>query len=141
MVVPHVDEGPVCSSVLNIRIPQVRAIHGTIVFQRRWDVKVSNLLAMWIADDVSDTAVIHPLGTVLRGPYDFIDEVAEVQHEANPLGLGSSCVFENHSAVGVLRALVRILATHKNKTNGSRIAHVRRCETRSFCFCELPECE
>ena len=42
------------------------------------------------------------------------------------LRFGSALVFEDHSAVGVLRALVRILATDKNKTNRSHVVHIGR---------------
>jgi len=59
--------------------------------------------------------------------YIISDEVAEVQHEANPVRFGCALILEDHSSVGVLRPLIRILATHENEANGSCVVHRWRC--------------
>src|SRR6202041_2447989 len=92
VVVPHVDERPAGSGVLQVRIAQIRTINCAIVFHSRRNVKVPDLLAVRIADDVPQAAVVDALRTVLWVPDNLIDEVAEVQHEVNPLRFGSSCV-------------------------------------------------
>lgn len=46
-----------------------------------------------------------------------VNKVAQVQHEIEPLEIGRSLVFENHSTIGILRALIYVLTAHERKSN------------------------
>src|SRR5579864_7008906 len=94
VVIPHVYEGPACARVLKIRITKIRTINGAIVFHCCWDMKVANLFAVRVADDISQAAVIHTLRSVLRIPHNFVDEVAEVQYETDSLRFGCTLILE-----------------------------------------------
>ena len=128
VVVPHVDEGPTGARVLKIGITEICAVSRAIVVHCGRNVEVADLFAVRVADDVADATVVHALRSVFWIPHNFIDEVAEVQHEANTICFGSALILENHSAVGVLRAVVGILATHESKADGSGVVHGGCCD-------------
>ena len=58
MVVPHADERPAGARVLQVGIVQVATIDGTVIGDRGRDVKVTDLLAMFVADDVANLPVV-----------------------------------------------------------------------------------
>ncbi len=89
-------------------------------------MEVSNLFAMLIANDVSQAAVVHALWAVFRIPDDLVDEIAEVKHEAELLVCRRALVFVNHAPIGILRTLIRILATDKCEARWARVDFCRR---------------
>ncbi len=125
VVIPHRHEGPARPSVLQIRVVKVGFIHGTIIVQRRGDVKVVNFLTVWIPDDVADAAIV--IGRTIFGiPDELIDEVAQVQHESELFVLWRALVFIDHPPICILRALIRVLATDEHKPYGAWIAGIGR---------------
>jgi hypothetical protein len=115
MVVPHRHERPPRPGVLNIRIVQVGAIDRPVIFDGRRNMEVLDPFAVRVSDDVAEAAVVHALRSILRIPHDFVDEVAEVQHEIEPIGGRGALVLENHPPECVLRALVDVLTADERK--------------------------
>ncbi len=72
---------------------QVGAIHGAVVIHIDRDVEVVDLLSLRIANQFSDLAVVVS-GTVLRIPDQLVDEVAQVQDEAEAVLLSSALILE-----------------------------------------------
>ena len=68
-----------------------------------------------IAHDVADLAIVHALRAIFRIPDHFVDEIAEMQHEAETILFGGALVFVDHPAIGVLRALIRVLAADERE--------------------------
>src|SRR5215469_3109914 len=64
---------------------------------------------------------VHPLRTVWGVPDDLINEVTQVEHEPQTILLGGTLVFENHSPISVLCALIRVLTTNEGKPHGSGV--------------------
>src|SRR5262249_48164602 len=120
MVIPHRDEGPAGTRVLQVGIMQVGAIHGAVVIERDRDVEVVNLLSLRIANDVPRLAVVVS-GAVLWIPDQLVYEVAQVQDEAEAVLLGSALILKDHSSVGVHRSEVRVLTTDKREVHRARI--------------------
>src|SRR5215468_1510375 len=125
MVVPHRNKGPARARVLQVWIMQVTAVHSAVVIDRDRDVEVVNLLSLRIANEFLDLAVVVS-GAVLRVPDQLVDEVAQVQDEAEAVLLRNALILEDHSSVRVLRSEVRVLTTDKREVYGSRIAIGRR---------------
>src|SRR3569833_341149 len=121
VIVPHVDERPAGTRVLQIGVVQICAIHGAVVIECGWNVEVGDLLAVLVAHDVAQPAVVHPLRAVFRIPDEFVDEVAQVQNETEPIGRGSFAVLEDHALVGVLGALIGVLTTYKREFHRARV--------------------
>ena len=126
MVIPHADEGPTRPRILQIGIVKIGAVNGAIVIQRRRDVKIVNLLAMLVANDVAQFSIVHALRTIFRIPDDLVNEIAQVQNEIEPLVFGRAQVFEDHAPIRVLRALIRVLATDEGEPDRARIIVGRR---------------
>jgi hypothetical protein len=122
VVVPDVDAGPAGAGVQEVRIGEIAAVERAVVLDRGRDVEVGDLLAVRIADDVAQAPVVHPLGPVLRIPDGLVDEVPEMEHEAQPFGLGALLVLEDHPPVGVASALGDVLAAHERETDGVVVA-------------------
>src|SRR5258708_29440656 len=61
---------------------QVRSVSGAIALDCRGNVKVPKLFAIRITNEVSKTAVVHPLRAIFRIPDEFVDKIAKMQHEA-----------------------------------------------------------
>src|ERR1700722_3607375 len=59
--------------------------------------------------------VVHSLRPVFRIPDDLVDEITEMQHESEPFICRGAFVFVDHAAIGILRALICILATDKSE--------------------------
>ena len=121
VVIPHVDEWPAGPRILNIRIVQVSPIDCTIIIQSRRNVTVVDLFAIRIANHVAEAPIVHSLRPVLRVPHHFIDEVAQMQHEVQAITIRCLLILKDHPAIGILRALIRILTTHKSKFDWPRI--------------------
>src|SRR5207302_10747442 len=73
-------------------------------------MKIANLFAVFVVNDVAQTTVVDALRSVFRVPDNFIDEVVEVKHEPEAILFRSAFVLENHSPVRILSPLVRVLA-------------------------------
>src|SRR5579864_741978 len=121
VVVPHIDEGPSSARILDVGVMQVPSINRAIVFERCGDVKVADLFAVRITIDLAYFPVVHPLRAIFGIPGDFVDEVAEMQHETELICFCSALVFKNHSSIGVLSALGHVLATDERERYGPRI--------------------
>src|SRR5262249_47190662 len=106
VVVPHTNKRPAGARILQVRVEQIAAIQRAVVFDRSRYVKVADLFAVGVADDVSKPASVHSTGSVLRIPDDLVDKVAEVQHKRKLFGLRSSLVLPDHSPIGVLGTLL-----------------------------------
>src|SRR5438309_8499478 len=65
-------------------------------------MKIANLFAVFVVNDVAQTTVVDALRSVFRVPDNFIDEVAEVKHEPEAILFRSAFVLENHSPVRIL---------------------------------------
>jgi hypothetical protein len=115
VVVPHCDERPAGPRVLDVGILQIRPIDRSIIRNRRRHVVVRNLLGVRIANNVAEAAIVHALRAIFGVPDDLVDEVAEVQHEVEPVGFRRPLVFENHPPIRVLRALIDVLAAHERE--------------------------
>src|SRR5215467_7013144 len=105
---------------------EVASVDNAVISNRRRNVKVLDFLASDVTNDVPQATVVHALGTVFWIPDEFIDEIAQVEHESQTIGLGGALVLENHSAIGILRSLGCILATHEGKSHRPRIIVGRR---------------
>src|ERR1700736_6115040 len=128
VVVPHVHKGPPRTRILNILVVQVRSVSGAISLDRRWYVEVSIFFAIRITNEVSQPAVIHPLRAIFRIPNEFVDEIAEMQHEAEAVLFSCPFIFKDHSAVRVLCPLRHILTAHESKANRPWVIRLRRCD-------------
>ena len=126
VVVPHADERPARPRVLQVGILEIGAEQRAVVIERDRDVEVADLLAGREPHDVAQPARVHALRAVLGVPHDLVEEVAEVEHEAEPIGLGALLVLEDHPAVGGLRALADVLAADERELDRPRIAGRRR---------------
>src|ERR1700756_1317654 len=120
IVVPHGNKGPAGTSVLQVGIMQVAAIHSTVVIHRNWDVEVLNFLSLRITNDFLHLAVVIS-GAVLRIPDQLVYEVAQVQNKAEPVLLRSVLILEDHSSVSVLRSEVCVLTTDEREMYRPRI--------------------
>ena len=104
MIVPHRHERPARAGVLEVGIAEIGAIDGAIAVERHGQVEIADLDALGQTDDLDDRAVVaglHLLGIL----DDLVDEVAEMEHEAELLGARRALVLEDHPAIGVLEAL------------------------------------
>src|SRR5262247_1111696 len=91
-------------------------------------MKVANLLAVFIANDVTQTASIISLRAILGIPDHLVDKIAEVQHKTQPLIRRPLLVFPDHAAVSICGSLLHILTTHKRKAHGATIIRSRRSQ-------------
>ncbi len=97
-----------------LRVPRIaRAHHASELPQpsQVFHVLVGSTVA--VTNDVSQTAVVHPVRTIFGVPNDFVDEVSEVKHEPDAILLGGLFVLKNHSAVRVLSTLVSVLTPYE----------------------------
>ncbi len=125
MVVPHGDERPARAGVLEVGIGEIAFVNGPIAVDRQREMKMANLAPVRDARDLVDRAVVARLRLV--GILDhLVDEITQVQNEAELLGGGSAFIFVNHPAIGVELALVDILTAHECEVHRSWIAWQRR---------------
>ena len=125
VVVPHGDERPARASVLEVRIGEIAFVDGPVAIDGQRYVEVAGLRAVRQARHLVDRAVVACLHLV--GILDhLVDEVAQVQNEAELLGGGSAFIFVNHPAIAVELALVDVLTAHECEVHRARIAWQRR---------------
>ena len=85
-------------------------------------MEIVDLFAVFIPDNVAQMAIVHALRAVFGIPDDFIDKVAEVQNETEPIMRSGTLVFEDHTAICALGAVIRVLTTDESKAHGSGVA-------------------
>src|SRR6185369_3813148 len=125
MVIPHGNKGKAGTSVLQVGIVQVAAIHSAVVIHVDRDVEVLNFLSLRITNDFLDLAVVIS-GAVLRIPDHLVDEVTQVQNEAEAVLLRSFLILEDHSSVRVHRSEICVLATDEREMYRPEIIIGRR---------------
>ena len=107
VVVPDAHEGPARARILQVRVLQVGVVEDAIVLQRvrHPEAVLGDRLALRKLDREGDEAVVAmAVLDLVRVLHDFVDEVAQVQHEAEPfLGRGA-LVFPDHPPIGVHRS-------------------------------------
>src|SRR5215831_7617438 len=89
-------------------------------------MKVTNLLAARVTNDVAQPPRVISLRSVFWIPNHFVDEIAEVEHEAESLIRRSPLVFPDHPAVGRRGALLHVLAAHEGESHRPAILIGRR---------------
>ncbi len=99
MIVPVADERPSRPRILDLRVVQVCAIHRTVIVYRRRHVEVADLLAVRIPDHIVELAIEVALWPVFRIPDDLVDEVAEMQNEAEAIIVRRALSFVDHPSV------------------------------------------
>ncbi len=88
-------------------------------------MEVSDLATVWNSRDLVNRAVV--AGLHLVGIFDdFVDEVAEVEHEIELVLGGGTFVLEDHSPIGVELAFVDVLAADEDEIHRARIIRQRR---------------
>src|SRR5262245_38650657 len=128
VVVPHTNERPASAGVLQVRVQEISLVKRPIVVYRSRHVKVTKLFTMRVTDDVTQPPRVHSLRTIFGIPDNFIDEVAEVEHEAESLVIGPPLVFPDHPAVSRRSALLNVLAANEGKAHGSAVLIGRRSD-------------
>src|SRR6516162_280736 len=101
---------------------KVVAIDSAVVRDHGWDMKVPDLFAVFVSNDVAKTTTVHPLRTIFGVPHYFVDEVSQMEHEAQLISLLRGHIFKDHSAICILRALIGVLTTDKGKPHGPVVA-------------------
>src|SRR5262245_7169936 len=99
-------------------------------------MKVTNLFAVPETDNVAQPPGVHALWPVFWIPDHFINEIAEMEHEAELILLLPLFVLPDHPAVGRQGALLRVLATHESEVHGSAIFVGRRCDSAAHAATE-----
>src|SRR5262245_41896060 len=89
-------------------------------------MKIPMLLAALIADEIAQPPVVVSLGTVLRIPDELINEVAEVQHEAQLVLRALLFILPTHPPVSRGWSHLHILSAHEGKMNRPGIISSRR---------------
>jgi hypothetical protein len=84
-------------------------------------MEIAMLLAMRIAHEIADAAIVVALRAVFGIPDEFVDEVAEMQDEAQARVGRRVLVVVDHAPVGRLRAEVRVLARNEREAHGTRV--------------------
>src|SRR5262249_26088812 len=128
VVVPHHHKWPTGARVLQVGVVEIRPVDRAIILNRRRNVKVGNLFAALVPNNIPQPPVVHSLRPVLRIPDDFVDEVTQVKDKSQTIGGGCVLILENHAAERVLCALVGILTTDERKLHCARVARVRCCD-------------
>ena len=125
VVVADADERKMRAGVLDVGIVDMRAIDMAIAGEVGRHVEIAHLAAVGNAAEVVDgarIAVRHLVGIF----DDFVDEVAQMEHEAELAIGGRALVLPDHPAKGVLRAFVDAVARHEGEADGARVAGARR---------------
>src|SRR6266699_3682949 len=121
MIVPHTDERPAGASILQIRIEQISAIQSAIVIHRVWHVKVSDLFAVRVTNNVAQPPRVIPLRAILRVPNHLVDKVAEMKDKPQLIVFCLALILPDHSAISVRCASLNVLATDESKADGSTV--------------------
>jgi hypothetical protein len=112
--------------ILQIRIVQVGTIDRAVVVDRGRNVEVVVLLAVGITHELADAAIVHALRPVLRIPDQFVDEIAQMQHEPEAILGRGLLVLEDHASIRILRTVVDVLARHEREAHRPPIVFGRR---------------
>ena len=120
VVVADADEREPGPRVLDIGIVDVGAIDHAVAVQRGRHMEVQHLARVRHPADVVDRAVIS-VRDLVRVFDDLIDEVAQVQDEAQPALRRGALVLPDHAAIGVLGPFVDALTRDERKADGARI--------------------
>src|SRR5262245_10571308 len=115
VIVPHTDERPTRSRILQIGIEQIRAVNRPVVLDCCRDMEVADLFTPFEPNDVAETPAIHSLRAILRIPDNFVDVVSQMQHKVELICLCAMFVLEDHSTIGIAGALLYILTAHKSE--------------------------
>ncbi len=130
VVVPHRHERETRARVLQVRVLQVGVIELAVIVQRLRDAEA--VLRDGLAArrefhrERYDAVVAVPVLDLVRVLHDFVDEIAQVQHEAQPVLRRGAFVLEDHPAPGVHRALADVLATDEREARRARVVAPRR---------------
>src|SRR5262245_44714244 len=89
-------------------------------------MEVPNLFAVPVTDYVAQPPCVHALRAVFRIPDHFVNEVAEMEHEAELIFRRPLLVLPDHPAVGRRGALLYVLTAHESEARGSAILVGRR---------------
>src|SRR5262245_65873859 len=82
-------------------------------------MEVPNLFAVPVTDYVAQPPCVHALRAVFRIPDYFVDEVAEMEHEAELIFRRPLLVLPDHPAVSRRGALLRVLTAHESEARDS----------------------
>src|SRR5215475_15747499 len=89
-------------------------------------MEVTNLFTVPETDKVAQPSCVHALRPVFWIPDHFVDEVAEMEHEAELIVRRPLFVLPNHPAVGCRGALLYVLTAHESEAHSPAILFVRR---------------
>ncbi len=127
VIVPHGHEGPTRARILQVGIGEHTPIGGPIIVEIGREVEVVQLLAVRVADDVAKPpAAIDAAWRVFGIFHDLVDEVAQMQHEAQTFRARPPHVLVDHAPVGVERAIGDVLAADEGELHGTVVAWRRR---------------
>jgi hypothetical protein len=123
VIVPHGHERPTRTRILQIEVGEKGAIRGAIIFEISGEMKAPRLLSIRVAQIATQPpAAIQTVRHILGIADNLVDEIAEVQHEAQLLGARAAHVFVDHAPVGIERAVGDVLATDEGETHSAIIA-------------------
>src|SRR4029079_4222795 len=91
-------------------------------------MKVGVFLAARIANDVANAPRVISLRPILRVPNDLVDEVAEVEDEAQSFGRIAPFVVYDHTSIRVARAQLHVLATDECEARRASVSPSGRGE-------------
>src|SRR5215510_14557554 len=89
-------------------------------------MEVTNLFAILVTNNVAQPPSVIALRSVFRIPDYFVDEVAEMEHEAELIVSRPLFVLPDHPAVGRRGALLYVLTAHESEAHSSAIPVGRR---------------
>src|SRR5690606_5602614 len=112
VIVPDADERPASARVLQIWIGEVALIHRTVAFDRLRPVEIAGLTCIGDLADIIDRA-IEAFVSLFGVLNNLINEVAQVQYEANLILRPSAFILEDHPAVPVELSFVHALAAYE----------------------------
>ena len=123
VVVPHRNERPAGARVLQVGVGEVGTVHRAVVRERHGQVVVAELVAVRVFEKWAQAAAaVLALRHLVRVIHHLVDEVAEVQHEAELLGARAALVLVDHAAIGVRGADRHVLAAHEREAHRARVA-------------------
>ena len=129
VVVPDAHERPARTRVLQVGIDEVALVQRAVVVERtgHGEAVVGDLAAVLVRHRERDLPIVAmPVLDLVRRLDDLVDEIAQVQHEAEALVRRRALVLEDHLAVRVHRALGRALAADEGELRGARVVGRRR---------------
>ena len=128
MVVPHGYEWPASAGVLQVRIKEIGAVNRAIAFDIGGDVEVVHALRIGKANELGDRPPVHAPRAVFRVPDQLVDEITEMQDETDLVCGVGPLILEDHSTIGMLAAIVDVLARHERELHGAIIIIARCCD-------------